>query len=369
MRTHLGRLSLLLAWLLALPAAAQTLTIHFLDVGQGDAALIKTAEGRTVLIDAGPPEAGDSLARRVATLTSGPIDLLILSHPHLDHLGGFEKVLEKVGAKRYLEPGFEHATGAYTSLLEALVRHKVEVRTTDRDPAQKDEPLEISLGGGAKLTVVWPQRPLHPFLTDTRSDPNANSIVARLTYGDHSVLFTGDAEPETEAQFMKLGTDLQADVLKVGHHGSRFSSTTPFLRRIKPQLAVISCGKDNRYGHPAPDTMDRLEAVGARVVRTDVDGEITLRINASGISMKTTKAPTETLVVHPLVSGGARAGAVPASALVDESREVFVASKRSKVFHKADCGAVEHIKKSNLVHFTTREAAMKTKRPAKDCRP
>src|SRR5690606_28866599 len=107
----------------------------------------------------------------------------------------------------------------------------------------------------------------------------------------------------------------------------------------------------------------------ARVVRTDVDGEITLRINASGISMRTTKSRSETLVVHPLVSGGARARAVPASARIDESREGYVASKRSKVFRKADCSAVQHIKKENLVHFTTREAAEKTKRPAKDCRP
>jgi len=365
--TTLHRLLLPLALLTALPVAAQTLTVHFLDVGQGDAALIRTAEGKTVLIDGGPPEAGKELARRVDALTSGPLDLMILSHPHLDHYGGLMEVLERVGTKRYLEPGFEHNSPGYPELLSALQLKGVEIRVSDRDTLNKNEPLEIDLGGGAKLTVLWPQRPLHPFLFDTRSDPNANSIVARLSYGDHSVLFTGDAEPETEAHFMRLGTDLRSDVLKVGHHGSRYSSTTPFLSRVRPKLAVISCGKNNPYRHPGPETLDRLKEAGAQIARTDLEGEIVVRLSSSGVTVQSSKQSQPTLVVPPILAGGAKPGATPAAAL--RETQAYVASKRSKTFHSATCPAAAYIQKQNLVHFTTREAAAAAKRPAKDCNP
>lgn len=365
--TTLLRLLLPLALLSALPVAAQTLTVHFLDVGQGDAALIRTAEGKTVLIDGGPPEAAKEFARRVDALTSGPIDLMILSHPHLDHYGGLMEVLERVGAKRYLEPGFEHNAPGYPELLTALQLKGVEIRISDRDTLTKNEPLVIDLGGGAKLTVLWPQRPLHPFLFDTRSDPNANSIVARLSYGDHSVLFTGDAEPETEAHFLRLGTDLRADVLKVGHHGSRFSSTTPFLQRIRPKLAVISCGKNNPYRHPGPDTLERLTAAGAQIKRTDLEGEIIVRLSSAGVTVQDSKQSQPTLVVKPVLSGGAKPGATPASGLRDTP--TYIASKHSKTFHLSTCPAAAFIEKENAVHFTTRESAVAAKRPAKDCKP
>ncbi|MCI0573117.1 MAG: MBL fold metallo-hydrolase [Myxococcaceae bacterium] len=250
------------------------LVVHFFDVGQGDAALILSPTGKSVLIDGGPPEAGEALARRVDALVDGPLDLVVLSHPHLDHLGGLTDVLERVGTRRFLDPGFDHPSEAYRDLLTFLADRGIEVRTPELAPQKPDEPVTVGLGGGASLTVLWPRRPVEPFLDTGRSDANANSIVARLTHGRVAVLFMGDAEKATEKHLLALGAPLKAQVLKVGHHGSKHASTKPFLARVQPEVAVISCGRGNEYGHPAKETLARLGSAGARVVRTDQVGEV-----------------------------------------------------------------------------------------------
>ena len=343
---------------------AQALTVHFLDVGQGDAALIRSPTGRTVLIDGGPPESASALLRRVEALAGGPLDLVILSHPHLDHLGGLPDVLDRVGTKRLLEPGFDHTTPQYAALLEQVQALGIELRVTDRSSAKPDEPLVIGLGGGATLEVLWPRRPKAPFIRDSRSDVNANSIVARLSHLGHRVLFTGDAEPEAEALLLELGTDLRADVLKVGHHGSRYSSTSAFLAKVRPSLAVISCGVDNAHGHPAQETLQRLAVAGARVLRTDLDGEVTVTLDARGVHVQTARRPGTAARVErsvvPVASHASGSGVQAAT---------HVASRRGKVFHRADCPAVSRIKEGNRVQFTSREAAAQDKTPAKDCKP
>ncbi len=258
------------------------LTVYFLDVGQGDASLIVSPTGRTVLVDGGPPEAARSLVQRLSGILEGPIDLVILTHPHLDHLGGLADVLGRFGARRYMDPGFDHPTTAYRKLLEAVAAREVQYV----EPLQGEDgaPVTIGLGDGAAITVLWPRRPGQGFLTGTRSDANANSIVFRLSYGKATFLFTGDAEADTESRLLRSGQDLRAKVLKVAHHGSRHSSKAPFVSRVSPETAVISCARGNEYRHPHGKALARLQAVGARVHRTDLDG--TLVVVSDGNSLR-----------------------------------------------------------------------------------
>ncbi|MFZ5468178.1 MAG: ComEC/Rec2 family competence protein [Myxococcota bacterium] len=347
----------LTAWFaLLLTAAAQgaPLTVRFFDVGQGDAALVTTPLGKTVLIDGGPPDAGPRLTSRVRALTQGPLDLVVLSHAHLDHLGGLTDVLRAVGARRYLEPDFDHPSTAYLSFLRFLGTLEVTKLPTG-DPTQPLVPVRYPLEPEVELTLLWPRvdgegKPLEPFLGNTRSDVNANSVVARLTYRKTSFLFVGDAEADTEALLVKKNLPLASTVLKVAHHGSRHSSTASFLEKVKPTAAVISCAAKNDYGHPAAETLVRLSAAGAKVYRTDLHGEVTALSDGEVVRLRTE-----------------RAGVVPASPT--STQGPYVASKRSQVFHLASCAAVATIKPHNRLEFSERTAAAKERRPAGDCRP
>ncbi|WNG29586.1 MBL fold metallo-hydrolase [Cystobacter fuscus] len=378
---HLLALLLLLAASSGRAAPLKPLSVYFFDVGQGDAALIVSPGGKTVLIDAGPPEADERLVPRVRELVQGPLDLVILTHPHLDHLGGMVRVLQKVGARRFMDPGFDHPSEAYRKLLEVVGHDVGQVMTPTPNPNNPEVPLTIGLGEGASLSIFWPRVPQQPFLKDTRSDPNSNSIVARLSYGGTSFLFTGDAEPETEAALLARSVDLRATVLKVAHHGGRYSSTAPFLAAVRPQAAVISCGAGNEYGHPTAEALQRLGAQGARVLRTDREGEVLAVSDGERVTFTTRKGNGPPLVV----SGGPAGPSAPP--LVDvPAREVlpkteprtptpgtgptrYVGLKGSKVFHREDCATLRRSKAQGRTIYTDRDAALRERRPSEDCKP
>jgi competence protein ComEC len=184
--------------------------------------------------------------------------------------------------------------------------------------------------------------------------------VARLTYGKRAFLFTGDAEEPTEHALL-AGGDLGADVLKVAHHGSGHSSIRAFLEGVHPSVAVISVGVGNDYGHPSDATLKRLQATGARVLRTDLDGEIRIRTDGEDLDIESSKTPAP----PPIIA--ARPVVAPAPVPVTSG---FVASKRGRVFHRSDCLAVEKLKARNRVRFSRRALALAFGlSPAKDCSP
>lgn len=340
----------LLPWLIALPAPApaQSLAISFFGVGQGDAALLVSPAGKRVLIDGGPPEGAAALLEGLSRRRVDSIDLVILTHPHLDHLGGLARVVRALPVRMFLDSGFPHPSPAYAALMKALAERGVPVK-------QAAVGRKIDLGGGALLTLYGPPS---PYLTGTRSDVNANSVVSRLAYRQASALFTGDAEPETERWLLGQGGDLSAGLLKVAHHGGRYSSTAEFLRAVRPEIAVISVGPHNDYGHPTPEAMARLQAAGARLYRTDRDGTVTARcLDGRHWIVETEGAPPPAVAPIPVVSAPVKA-------------QGYVASRRSGVFHRAECPAARQISPGNLIAFPTREAALSSgRRPAVDCHP
>lgn len=401
-------LSLLVLLLSALPALAQPssspsgkpLTVYFIDVGQGDSALIVSPTGKTVLIDGGPPEARQHLASRLRELVHAPLDLVILTHPHLDHLGGLKDAIQAVGAKRFMDSGFDHPSAAYRDLLDYVGKEVGEVMTPEPNPQDPNSFLTVGLGEGAALTIYWPRHPQEPFLKNTRSDPNSNSIVTRLTYGKTAFWFSGDSEPDTEAALLRKQVDYTSTVLKVAHHGGRFSSTEPFLAAVKPKAAVISCGVGNDYGHPTAEALSRLAAVGARVFRTDQDGEVKAVSDGNTVTLQAEKGNTSRFVAQGEVRPSAAsagpaptssAGTAPATlrgkgntatasgktpapsesqpAPLPPSNMRFVSLKGSEVFHREDCATLKRAKTKERTVYTSRAAAARDHRPAEDCNP
>jgi competence protein ComEC len=370
----------------------QPLTVYFFDVGQGDAALIVSPTGKTVLIDGGPPEADEELVPRVRQLVQGPLDLVILTHPHLDHLGGLTKILQAMGARRYMDPGFDHPSESYRKLLDVVGQKVGQVMTPTPNPSAPETLLTIGLGEGATLTLLWPRAPQDELLKNTRSDANSNSIVAKLTYGKTAFLFMGDAEPETEELLLRKPIDFTSTVLKVGHHGGRHSSTAPFLAAVKPQAAVISCGAGNDYGHPTDEALRRLDAVGAHLFRTDLHGEVLAVSNGTTVTLSSQKGKRAPTVVNgrvrpgpvatgPMPSGASRSSTVSkvvhAKGTLPERLEAvpassgarYVSLKGSKVFHREDCATLKRSKTQERSVYPNRSAALRERRPSEDCNP
>jgi comEA protein len=255
-------------------APGPPLSVRFIDVGQGDSALIVSPTGKAVLIDAGERDAAPRVVAELRAAGVKEIDLFVWTHPHADHIGGAAAVLDAFPVKAVLDSGYLHATATYRDLLEAVKAKGIEYRLAR---AGRD----VAIGGGAVLHVLGPSEPL---LEGTRSDANANSVILRMEYGAASVLFTGDSEGETEARLLAGGAVVGADVLKVAHHGSSYASGSDFLARVAPRVAVISVGAGNTYGHPSPEALSRLSGAGAAVLRTDLAG--TVRLVTDGVSVE-----------------------------------------------------------------------------------
>ena len=248
-------------------APGGNLRIYAMDVGQGDGLLVISPQGKSVLIDAGPTEAGDEVIAALRKHGVKQLDLVVATHPHADHIGGMKKVFDTFRVKKFLDSGQTYGSATYEKLLREIQENKV-----GYVKAQRGQTIELD--PGIKFEVLNPGK---QFLTEVRSGgslENANSVVLRLSYGDFAMLFTGDAEFETEAQMMESGVNLKAQVLKIGHHGSRHATSGKFLETVNPQIAVISDGANNDYGHPSQFTLDRLKKANIKTFRTDLNGEI-----------------------------------------------------------------------------------------------
>jgi beta-lactamase superfamily II metal-dependent hydrolase len=272
------------------PASGKELQVHVLDVGQGDSILIISPAGKAALVDAGNPGTGKKVVDGMNRYGVKQIDLLIATHAHADHIGGADEVINATTVRSVLDSKVPNTTKNYQDFLAAIDAKGVEYIGAEPDKT-------FDLGDGVQIRVL---APIQPFFTKDQlrsggNEPNANSVVVRLDYGDFSMLLTGDAEAQTEERMMGKGEDISTKILKVGHHGSKYASSEDFLRRGKFEAAVISDGADNRYGHPSQEALDRFKALGIKVYRTDLQGEITITSKGNGYQIKTDHEAREDL--------------------------------------------------------------------------
>lgn len=236
------------------------LRVHFIDVGQGDSALVQCPDGSTILIDGGPMGAYPHLVGYLKEAGVEKIDLLIATHPDGDHIGGLIKVLETFPVDTVLDSGKDHTTLTARRYLEAI-------------KARPETRFKLGRAGDRYTFGAVGLQILHPGSSLPKSN-NDCSIVARFTYRDVSFLFTGDAEKKAEAELLSRGSPVRSSVLKVGHHGSKSSTSPRFLSSVSPKSAVISAGENNRWGHPTEEVMRSLKERKIEIYRTDLQGTI-----------------------------------------------------------------------------------------------
>ncbi len=230
----------------------EQLYVHFIDVGQADSILLEY-NGHFALVDGGNTADGGSVAAYLQMQGVGTLDLVVATHPHEDHIGGLSDVLALFPADTVWSPAISGNSNAIRNFLESVSDQGKEI--------QQPQVGQVFQLGSATITVLGPVKEY--------DDINNHSIVLMVQYGDNRFLLTGDMERIAENDLVESDADLKADVLKVGHHGSESSTGYIFLREVMPEYAVISCGKDNSYGHPHEDPLSRLRDAEVTVLRTD----------------------------------------------------------------------------------------------------
>ncbi|MFH0857014.1 MAG: MBL fold metallo-hydrolase [bacterium] len=269
--------------------------VIFLDVGQGDASLIRAEGGVNVLIDGGPDNKVVEKIDKYLPLWNRKIDIMVLTHPHSDHVSGLINVLEKYPVNEVWMTGVLHNSPEYIEFLETMKNKKTEVKIAGGENGGLGE-YEIALN--TKIKILYPKENL---LKQKVDNLNNSSIVLKLEYKNKSFLFAGDIEKEAEDELCgqpssnfpssdalpatSSGGVLKADILKVAHHGSDTGSTEEFLNLVKPEIAIISVGRDNEFGLPSLRIIKRLERMGVRIIRTDEYGDVIMKVDGGDLNI------------------------------------------------------------------------------------
>ena len=315
------------------------LILHFIDVGQGDCTLIES-NGHFALIDAGERIEEDNVISYLSSVGVKTLDFIISTHPHSDHCGALPDVIRYFKPTTLICPDVSTDSNVWTSVLDAADEIGVDYDTP--------EPYDVYKIGSTTLTVLSPS-------TDAvYSDLNDYSIVCMVEYGNVSALLTGDAERVVERELVRSGFDLSADILKCGHHGSSTSSCPEFLKAVDPAVAIISCGKDNEYGHPHTETISSLDSRSISYWRTDIQGDIVVATEGEQIYVSTSES--EIIVTDPTAT--------------QSKIHSYVGNKNSKVFHFATCESVSVMKEKNKVFFDSLDEAVGAGySPCENCNP
>lgn len=254
---------------------SNNLTIQFIDVGQGDCILINQNEDY-MLIDAGNNEDGELLVNYFKDLGIKKFNYVIGTHAHEDHIGGLDNIINNFDIGKFYMPDVITTTKTFEDVLDALLEKNKAFDTPSIGKEFKLQDLDFKV----------------LYVGNDKTDLNNTSIVLKMTYKDTTYLFMGDATDKVEKILIDDGVDLKSDVLKVGHHGSQYSTTSNFLKKVSPSYAVIQVGKDNTYDHPKQITLDKLQKLNVMTYRNDIDGTIILTSDGNNINFKTMKTNT-----------------------------------------------------------------------------
>ena len=329
------------------------LTIHFIDVGQADCSFIELPNGEEALIDAGNVEDAQTIISYIEGLDVDDIEYMILTHPHEDHIGSAKEIIEAIEVKKVYVPDVSSDSKLYENTMLAIKNNNIPLEKSK--PGQKIlDTFELSFEILAPISMYY-------------SELNEYSIVTKLNYQDTSFLFTGDAESVSELEILRSGCYLDSDLLKVGHHGGRTSSSNDFLQAVTPEFSVISSGTDNTYGHPHQDTLDRLSSIGSKVYRTDELGTIIAVSDGNNISINYTSSAASQSEVHVPAAVNNYTDSTNTSS-TNEPR--YIGNKNSLVFHNPSCSSVDDMKETNKVFFLQRQDAVdQGYKPCSRCNP
>ncbi|MBN1044882.1 MBL fold metallo-hydrolase [Clostridium botulinum] len=308
--------------------------VHYIDVGQGDSELIQIGD-KNILIDAGCND--NKALNYLKSIGVTNLDYVIATHPHEDHIGGMTNVINNFNVKEFYAPKVTHTTRTFENMVKALQNKGLKITA----PTIGDT-LTI---GNATMQFLAPN-------SSKYQDLNNYSIVCKLKYGNTSYLFTGDAESLSEGEILAKQLDIQADVLKLGHHGSHSSTSQAFLDKVNPRYAIVSCGKGNDYGHPHQETVDKLNKKGIEMLRTDVSGTIVSTSNGNDISFNVN------------TSNNTNTGNTTNDNNPDtKSNTVWVANKTAKVYHSSkECSNMK-----NPTQISLSNAQEKGLKPCSKC--
>lgn len=337
------------------------LAVHFIDVGQGDSILAES-NGHYMLIDAGENDQAGTVISYLKAQGVTKLDYVIGTHPHSDHIGGLDKVIDTFPVDKVILPPVEHTTKTFEDVLDSIASRGLKIT--------KPTPGDSYDLGDASFTILSPVK-------DYGSDLNNWSVGVRLTYGDNSFVMCGDAENQAEEDIIKNGAVLKADVLKAGHHGSSTSTSDAFLKKVSPSWVVIQCGKGNSYGHPHKETMEKLKKAGCQVLRTDEEGTITAFSDGKTITWST---GTAAVPGSSAGSGVNQAAAIPdtdnGAAAENEAgdpstRSSYVINTNTGKFHRPDCASATQMKRENRKDVTASrdELVQEGYEPCKQCKP
>lgn len=327
-------------------ASSGVLAVHFLDVGQGDSEFIELPNGETMLIDAGEADEGKTVVSDLKKIGVRNITYLVATHPHSDHIGGLAEVLSQFSVENVYMPNAVSSSQTYSDFLDAVEAENCNV-------------IEAKSGVNVVSTSDLSVSFLAPVSAEY-DDLNNYSAVVKITYGETSFLFMGDAEELSENE---ITADVSADVIKVGHHGSSTSSSQSFVNRVSADYAVIECGKDNSYGHPHTEIVERWEKSGAQVLRTDLLGYIHFTSNGREISYVTESA-LSSLYYPSSTEEGTQADN-------EEFEYKWVLNTSSKKIHYPSCRYAESISDKNRDYSNESVSTLKAEgySPCGECKP
>ena len=325
-----------------------TLEVHYIDVGQGDATLIKCGS-HAMLIDGGNNNKGTTVQLYLKKQGVESLDYVIGTHPDADHIGGLDVIVYKYNCDTVIMPDYEKDTKTYQELVDVI--HDKNMKITYPVVGE-----QYALGE-AKFTIIAPNS------NSYGGNANDYSVAILLEYGKNRFLFTGDAEEASETEMLSNGIELSADVYKVAHHGSRSASTQEFINAVRPKYAVISCGEGNSYGHPHAEVLNRLRSMGVEVFRTDEQGSIIASSDGENITWNCS-------ATESWQSGEQTESDRENSDNVTE-QTTYVLNTNTKKFHRETCGSVSQIKEENFqkVQMSREELEQSGYSPCKNCNP